>query len=417
MKKTAFLVPGTILLFVLSGCTTVKRFKTAAYKGKDNELVEVELFNARLSAEPVAGGEKNVWTLSANAQTRLIQILDERYPDNEQFISALTDNYGPEDLRDTDYTLKDLRMVFTIRKSRDYALLNKSGGRFSPADRIEYLELSLEIPESSRLEFHEWNRYVTEYGAIHIADVSFSRNLDLTLEGNMGGPDLESGASLGRNERQEISQRYLKLNGSISDRRMVIEAEGTREVDLTGNVTADVSLRFDGFPELVMVPVFVSDEDGQRILAGLDFQNVLVPAMENAPDTIHADLRMRYIYRHVADGWRTFGEWDDRVEYYQGMQVQKVPLFLKKDYLPEFYCIGTDQTGKDALKLHKSPEKEYLLQFRNYREAVMFLEWLQVYPDMQYDSLLIGGYEVLYEGEPLTPASLPWNSLRVLPVF
>ena len=38
----------------------------------------------------------NLWNLSANAQTRLVQILDERYPDNAQFMSALSRNYQAE---------------------------------------------------------------------------------------------------------------------------------------------------------------------------------------------------------------------------------------------------------------------------------------------------------------------------------
>ena len=196
-------------------------------------------------------------------------------------------------------------------------MLDDPRGRFSPADRIEYLRLSLENPDSCRLRFHEWNRYVTEYGEIHIADVSFSRNLDLSVEGGTGGVDVETGTSLGRNEKQEISKRYLKLNGSISDQRVVIEAEGTREVDLTGNVIADVSLQFDAFPEVVFIPVFISGENNTRVLSDLKFLNVLGPAMSDAPDTIFADLELNYIYRHVDSGWLTFAEWDDRVEYYQ----------------------------------------------------------------------------------------------------
>ncbi|RLD93973.1 MAG: hypothetical protein DRJ29_07350, partial [Bacteroidetes bacterium] len=72
----------------------MKRFKSVEYIGEDNSLVEVELFNARISDEPVAVREKNLWTLSANAQTRLVQILDERYPDNEQFMSAMAGSFG-----------------------------------------------------------------------------------------------------------------------------------------------------------------------------------------------------------------------------------------------------------------------------------------------------------------------------------
>ena len=249
MRKFIFLIAGLLLLLTITACTSVKRFKSLEYKGEDNSLVDVELFNARISDEPVAVREKNLWTLSANAQTRMVQILDERYPDNEQFMSAMAGSFGTGETPLQDLTRKDLRMIFTISKNRDYSLLNDARGRFSPADRIEYLKLSLNIPESYNLRFHEWNRYITEYGDIDIADVSFSRNLDLSLDGSPGGTDLGSEAALGRNEKQVVSKRYLKLNGSISDYRFVIEEEGTREVDLTGNITTDVSLLFDGFPD------------------------------------------------------------------------------------------------------------------------------------------------------------------------
>lgn len=417
MRKLNFLLAGFLMLLTISACTSVKRFKTVAYKGEDNSLVDVELFNARISAEPAELRQKNLWTLSANAQSHMVQILDRRYPDNEQFMGAMAGNFGTNLAPQLDLTRKDLRMVFTFSKNRDYALLNDASGRFSPADRIEYLKLSLRIPESYRLRFYEWNRYITEYGEIDIADVSFSRNLDLSVDGSPGSTDLGSEATLGRSEKQVLSQRYLKLNGSISDERVVIEAEGTREVDLTGNVTADVSLLFDGFPEVVMVPVFALSEDGNKELSALNFVDMVVPAMTDAPDTIYADLELNYIYRHVASGWNTFAEWDDRVEYYQGRVQKKVPLFLKKDYLPGLFCIGTEQDGMEAMKLHLSPEKEYLLQFMDHHDASRFLEWLSRPDRRQGDPVSIGNNKLLYKGAPITPGEVLEKHLKVLPVY
>lgn len=419
MRTNAFLFKGILLLFVLSGCTSVKRFKTAEFKGQDNRLVDVELFHTRLSGEPVLIREKNLWTLSANAQARLVQILDERFSDNEHFLQALAGSYGANELQVEEYTRKDLRMVFNIQKSRDYARLNDSSGRFSPADRIEYLRLSLKIPDSYRLRFNEWNRYVTEYGEIEIADVSFSKNFDLSLDASPLGQELGSGGSLARNEKQVISRRYLKLNGSISDHGMVIESEGTREGDLTGNVVVDVSMAFAGYPEIVVIPVFTEPEPGSGVpeVAALEFIDVVVPAMEEAPDTLFATLTLDYIYRHVQSGWLTFAEWDDQVEYYQGQVSKKVTLFPKKDYLPGLYCIGTEQGGKSALKFRKSPEKEYLLQFGDRRDASRFLDCLLNPARPQDDPVIIGSIQLIYNGTALTPGALVENQLRVLPVY
>ena len=417
MRNFTILITGFILLFALSGCTSVKRFKTADYKGEDNSLADVELFNARLSAEPVNVLEKNLWTLSANAQTRLVQILDERYPDNTMFLGAVSGSFGASGVPVQELTRKDLRMVFTISKMRDYSLLNDASGRFSPADRIEYMKLSLEIPDTYRLRFHEWNRYTTEYGEIDIADVSFSRSLDLSVEGSPDGVDLGSDATLERSEKQVVSKRYLKLNGSINDHRAVIEAEGTREVDLTGNVTADVSLVFDGFHEIVMVPVFADAGEESRELTSLNFIDVFVPAMSDAPDTLYAMLSMEYIYRHVQSGWLTFAEWDDKVEYYEGKVSKLVPLFLKRDYLPRFFCIGSDQGTKHTLKFRKSPEMEYLLQFRAYKDARGFLDWLLDPSRSLSDPVFIGASKLLYKGEAITPGEVLDSQLKILSVY
>lgn len=417
MRKISFLIAGTVLLFTLCRCTTVKRFKTADYKGTDKELVDVELFNTQLSAESAGITEKNLWTLSANAQTRMVQILDERYPDNGQFMGVISNNFGSSEVPVQQLIRKDLRMVFSVSKQRDYSRMDDPAGRFSPADRIEYLKLSLEIPDAYGLRFYEWNRYSTEYGEIDLADISFSRNLDLTLDGGPGGFEASSEAKLGRSEKQVLSKRYLKMNGRISDLQLVIEEEGTREVDLTGNVVAEVSLLFDGFPEIVMVPVFAADTGGRVELAALNFKDVLVPSMLEVPDTLYADLNLEYIYRHVSSGWNTFAEWDDKVAYYQGSKSKRVALFLKKDYVPPFFCIGNDQGERNALKFRKSQEREYLLQFRDYFDANRFLEWLQKPSRSSDEPVFIGSSELQYKGEPITPEEVILYGLKVLPVY
>ncbi len=87
------LIAGSILIFIVSGCTSVKRFKSATYKGEDDSLVDMALFGARLDPPGQEAEGKNLWDLSAGAQTQMIQILDERYPDNEQFTGALNREY------------------------------------------------------------------------------------------------------------------------------------------------------------------------------------------------------------------------------------------------------------------------------------------------------------------------------------
>ncbi|MCK4745981.1 MAG: hypothetical protein KAT15_03060, partial [Bacteroidales bacterium] len=256
MRTPTMLVAGSILLVIASGCTSVKRFKSATYKGQDDSLVDMALFGARLDAPGVEMKGRNLWDLSASAQTQLIQILDGRYPDNEQFTGAMNQEYlvkGTDPVMD--YTTSNLRMVFTISRKNDFSSIKEGTGRFSPADRIEHLKFTLEVSPESNLHFTGWNRYTTEYGEIEIADVSFSRSLALETEYSDETAGGKAQGSFSRSEDQAVRSRYLKLNGSISGRKLEIEEEGTREIDLTGNVIADVSLEFDGFPERITIPL------------------------------------------------------------------------------------------------------------------------------------------------------------------
>jgi len=410
MKKPSLLLSVFLLLLVVSGCSSVKRYKSAEWKGQDNSLVDMELFGARLEQLSSEDLEKNLWDLSASAQTQLIQILNERYPENEQFIGALNKEYltssGSPNL---DLTKKDLRMVFTISRERDYRALNETSSRFSPADRIEHLKFSLELPPEYNLSFVRWNRYSTEYGELEIADVSFSTSLDLDADGMLKQTDVGGKTSFSRNEQQEVKTRYLKLNGSISDRVIVIEEEGTREIDLTGNVIADVSLEFKGFPERIAIPVFSGESnisDSNTGLSGLRFADVLVPRMEEVPDTIQASLKLEYVYRHVQSGSRTFAEWDDQVEYYTGLVKKQVALFHKSDYLPGFYCITDGQDKSELLKIRQGEDREFLLQFVSYKDASRVMEWLEGMPDPGGDNagkpLITGKSSFYFKGKILS---------------
>jgi hypothetical protein len=235
--------------------------------------------------------------------------------------------------------------------------------------------------------------------------------MEVDAGGDAGGLELGGRASLSRNEKQVIESRYLKLNGSLSDYQIVLEEEGTRETDLSGNISANVRLEFGAFPERLVVPFF--SDSGDLVI---QFRDVLVPALEWAPDTLFAELTLEYIYRHVQSGWQTFAEWDDKVEYYMGKVKKHVPLFTRGDYLPGFYCIGVDQEEREALK-YEDKGKEYLLQFMDYYSAGDFLDWLS-WPERDPERpVYMGGSMLTYKGEAFTPALIREKGLKVIPVY
>jgi hypothetical protein len=420
MKKlfTLLAAGGTILSLI--GCTSVKRFSSATYKGTDPSLVDMELFSANFEQVGNDTRESNLWDLSAGAQTQFVQILDRRYPENDQFMEALARTY-PEEWSQSPGSLteKKLRMIFTIRKKRDYTVINDASGRFSPADRIEYLRFRITLPESDHLRFTQWNRFTTEYGEMEIAGVTFSRSLQVEGEGTLGEVEVGTRGILGRNEQQELRSRFLKLNGSMGDRWIEMEEEGTREIDLTGNVMADVQLRFDGFPEKLAVPIFETNGEelpGLPRVKGLILKEVLVPWMKEAPDTLRALLQVEYIYRHVQAGWKTFQEWDDQVEYYSGTLEKEISLFTRSEYVPAFYGIGTRSGGSGGLRVRSRNGNEYPLQFGSYQEASQFRDWL--YTLEGPGPVRCSGYTLLYGATPLRTEKLTEGiEMKVMPVF
>lgn len=427
------IIPGVALLLVIliTGCTKVKRFKSADYKGEDHSLVDMSLFGASLD-QPIPEKEGlSLFDLSADAQTQLIRIYNERYPDNGQFTAELNRQYmGDAFGSGIDFTRRNLLMVFTISKKKAYASMGKSGSHYSLADRIESVKFSLEIDPEYHLQFTGWNRYTTEYAEVELADVSFSRSIDLGADVSAEYAEGSLKSSTSRKEVQTLKARYLKLNGSISPLRLEMEAEGCREIDLAGNVVADVSLEFEGFPERITLPVYTGGKGLPfKGLSQLNFIDVMVPQMENVPDSIMAMLEMEYVYRHVESGWKTFQEWDDRVAYFSGKVIKQIPIFLKEDYLPTLYCLGVQGVGnggneKETIRVKTVSGEEYPLQFLDHREAQSFLDWLTTTAsapggaDRVALPFEIGACTLLSGDRSLTPAMVSsMKKLRVLPVY
>jgi hypothetical protein len=437
MKQIAITSIFLMGICVAYSCTTLKRYSKAEQSGNDNSLASIDLFGLRLSAAQPDDGNKTLWDLSADAQSQFIKILNTRYPENDKFLEALSFKYLTDEksLFPSSYINKDLRMIFSVSRLRNPGDKdNPTGTELSPADRIEYLKITLSIPDNQGFRFTGWNMFTTEYGTLDIADVSFSRSIEidasgvLTTERTVSADELSAGgkSTASRREDQEIKYRYLKLNGRINSNSVEMEEEGTRETDLTGNIMADIAIEFERFPEIITDFEGLTDSSGRYNTPagiGLHFTEVLVPAIEKIKDTLYADLKMDYIYRNVVSGQKTFPEWDDRVRYYSGTVSKRVPLFNAEDYVPGFYCIGTGQAtpGRSIIKLSSPGKKDYALIFRSDRNAADFLNWLNDYfagSGNRNKPVVLGGYTLKFSEEDLTN-EIPGQAsgLSVLPYY
>lgn len=437
MKQKLGLLLFTVLVGLGSGCTTLKRYNSIEPSGTDNNLADIDLFGLKLSRAKPENMNKTLWDLSADAQSQYIKILNSRYPDNEQFLQAMSFKYLKEDetLPPDDYVSKDLRLIFSVSKLRDYGKRYLSSGfDLSPADRIEYLKISLTIPEDTRLRFTGWNMFSTEYGSVEIADISFSRNIELSPSGFISAENGESGgeistggkSSVSRKEDQEIKYRYLKLNGRINKYKIEIEEEGVREIDLTGNISADVSLEFERSPEIMTAITGLQDSSGMfndpdKLM--IRHTEAMIPSMENSMDTIYAELSMAYVFRNVLNGRKTFPEWDDRIKYYTGSITKTIPLFVSGDYVPEFYCIGINNTPdrRDLLKVSSPGKMIYSIIFKNYSEASAFCEWLNNWlmkTENKGNTLRIGEHTMKFMDNDVTGQLISdFSKFRIMPYF
>jgi len=415
MRNRNILILLITTLILSAACTSLKRYSSLKSYAVDSTLADINLFGSSLMQPQQNKEGKSLWDLSADAQSQFIKILNTRYSDNETFLNSLSNVYPDqyEGMPADDYVRKDLRLIFSVSRKREYKKANTTPGPIlSPADRLEYIKISLVVKDSS-LSFTEWNLYSTEYGSIDIGDVSFSRSLDLStlasVAGKENGPGLsaEAKSSLSRRENQSVKYRYLMLNGRMNESGIEMEEEGTRETDLAGNIIVEVSLEFESTGELVTGITGLRDSSGnfngpEELF--IDSYEVSVPDIRKIKKVIEADLKMDYIYRNVKSGEKTFPEWDDRVKYYEGSVNKTVILFKDTDYVPGFCGIGTGQGDKKEFIVIKKPDGEmYPLIFRTYGEAADFQEWLGWFSrNNEGKSLKVGRYYLQFRGKDLT---------------
>jgi hypothetical protein len=431
-----FFLAFTLLLTISCMNTSVKRFKTAEFMyindSISDSLIEVNLFGVRV--EPVQITNKSdILLLGDLGQSEFIKILDNRYKDNDQYIDALKGEYFNlnEPYSVVDYSIKDLKMVFSISKKLDYENMGKKETFFSPADRIENLRFSLKLDPSTRLKYTKWNRYTTQFDTINIADMTFSKSLGTkgSVNNVFSGSttQISSNTEQSMQEKQNILHRYILLSGSIDDSTITIEEEGVRDIDLAGNVIADVSVKFPEKPLRVVTISNLKNTITDKYLSWTDlkikFDIVNIPDFNNIlPDTVMAFLSYEYIYRHVISGYDTYYEWDDKVAYFKGKNKKNIVLFNKDDYLPHFYYIGL--AGDDEYSRNSGiivndilANQYYMLVFKQYWEARDFFKWLNNFPPDKNRSnrkILLDSNYILMKGTPDSRTELSREMIRSL---
>ena len=450
MKKIAITL-GLALL--ATACSTVKRYRSIDHTerlqavflskdaGEDSIRVRMDISDSRISNPAPSRDGKSLWDLGNEGQKELLDILSQRYKDNDKFTDILNNQYLSDDGGGgaIDYVRKNVRIFFSISRWHPYDIMGAANG-FSPADRIEYLKYKLTLDDSaSTIKFTSWNRYGTAYGSINIADVNFQESLTASAgAGNTagiltGGSGSGAGitASASKTEAQKVRYRYIQLNGSISNKSLQLESEGTREVDLAGNVTADVTMEFDAFPEVLYSLSKAKSDSGIFLQPGEVHlsETVALAPKETTIHNICAMLTYDYAYRHVEKGDKTFYEWDDQIRYVTGTVSKEVTLMKARDILPPFCCLkfqcDTSIHNKNFIKIRNLAAglgvQETNLAFASQSAANTFITWLVSYkcPPAELDQpiKLKNGYALWYNGSFLTRQRLLDNQDQLAEIF
>lgn len=443
MKPSVFIIIMPVILTIVSGCSTLVRYRSQESHASCDTLVNIDVFGFRLSGQKPPDSRKTLWDLNADAQSQLLKIYNKRYPDNKGFSDALNIIYLKNDSEgvDNDFTKKNLRMIFSVSKNRKtFNGVNGTDMKYSPADRIEYLKISLSVRDPF-LKFTGWNFFSTDYGTIDIANVTSTRTFDLSgtasksssltltpsdkeKSGRDNGLSVTGTASLSHKEEQSLKYRYLKLNGQLNEKEISLEEEGTRENDLSGNIISDVSLEFDRLPGLLIKISGLRDSTGRFLhpeklkVEGIP---VSVPRMNVIKDSIIADLTMDYVYRKVFCGKKSYQEWDDWIKYYVGHVSKPVVLLRSIDYVPGFYSLGkkiSDGT-KQFLGLRMPVDGPVSLFFGSYKEAYDFMDWLifTMSAENNANSVKIGRYPLILNENNFSPSDLGDPQFGIMPVY
>lgn len=274
-----------------------------------DSYVEIRSYSSVLKDSPSPTPVYNLLSLSPEGQAQLIKSIDNNSKDLQEMIDKITSNFSfnkeqKQNIKIIGNTINK-SLVFTVDRKVAVIVKKKNGNSEvvlnGKADRIDFLELEMNIDEKSKTSFNSWNQFVTKYATLDLGKVAqsqqFSASLNLnanagseiSLAGNnttenfnsdkqnglvqivgpsngntstnsnageqlltskdasSSGSNSKITAGLGASGNLTYSDKYetsldlrsriIELSGSISEKKMVLRQESGPGLDLSGNVT------------------------------------------------------------------------------------------------------------------------------------------------------------------------------------
>ncbi|MBN8490292.1 MAG: hypothetical protein J0M00_02530 [Burkholderiales bacterium] len=276
-----------------------------------NATLELSVF----MASPKAGESKApIVGLSERAQAELVKALAERAgPDvsAKQLVASVMatpeEEQGP--CAWADRTVLSKRVVFTLL-----------GDLRKPADRVDKLEMVLELAQPERARFTSWDRFDSVYASFDIGSAKFTQTDKLTLgrtkTASVG--DVERVLDIGAEtsdvleESAKYALRRMSLGGALTPSVAKLVVEGGPNVNLFGTTTATVSLKLTAIDDNLPVYRLSLVKDGKPAMpAVVTIERCQAKVAKSSSDGLSVKTKANAWIRETASGDSTVSEGDD----------------------------------------------------------------------------------------------------------
>jgi hypothetical protein len=405
-----------IAVFSLTACGAElpRRYKSMSVERQAPREVLVRA-SALVMERPKSDEEPAVLQLSAEGQASLISAIAQVESSVAGLYQNLAKGFKKQPATDViDRSQITRRIVFSTQKTD---LAGES------ADRISRLEFRLEFSPTSladHLQFHQWNRFETEYGEVDLGKIGVKKGTEIsaklspTFGGTLNAGEAGITASREVSEELNLRQRFIALTGILDINRAMLVQEGVVGIDLSGNTSIDLSIKF--------VPAEIDSDqivkfDSFRTSKGLKTADevsyrvipIYIPSLNvvnKLKNGVLCQLSGNYVLRHVRKGGETIIEGDDVVVFFRGsLQVTPNPISLMsgeqiQQLRARFFIHPLGKEGEN-LAIDHSRNPTQRLDFATYQEADEFLDWITT-----QNAITVGGRNLKLNQKPLAQTDI-----------
>lgn len=251
-----------------------------------------------------------------------------------------------------------------------------------PADRLHNARIRMLLPNS--VSYVSWDKIATKHNTVDVGTLAFNQGtevgaeLGLTLPELSAAPKVSSSATSGMNESVTLRQRFVDLNGALTEREAVLLQQSTAGIDLTGNVIADFVMEVEEkHPEWF----YTFSGEGRSC----DQQPAIRGEFNEIPSSIRphrATVALDYVFRLVDSGDASITESDDIVSFVSVRHDSIVELIPESALIVPSWYVRTDSSAEGVLKLRSIAgglglETLKPVQFASYEDAERAVQWLR----------------------------------------